>query len=159
MITMLLGGLWHGASWNFVIWGALHGAASRGDPHVAARAQASRSLTTRAWASVSSGPSSTFQFVCVAWVFFRAPTFGHATLLLGRIARLTGGTANVSPRVVLVLAAGLLLHGVPAGWADRLRERFVRTPAVAQGVLLAAAAYALHLAAGAKTEPFVYGQF
>ena len=158
MITMLLGGLWHGASWNFVIWGALHGAGLAAtrmwqrarkveEPH-------DESLGVRVL-----GTFLTFQFVCVAWVFFRAPTFGHATLLLGRIARLTGGTANVSPRVVLVLAAGLLLHGVPAGWADRLRERFVRTPAVAQGVLLAAAAYALHLAAGAKTEPFVYGQF
>ena len=101
----------------------------------------------------------TFQFVCFAWVFFRAPTFGHATLLLGRIARGTEGMANVSPRVALVLAAGMIMHGVPTSWTDRLRERFVRTPALAQGVLLALAAYALHLTAGAKSEPFVYGQF
>jgi hypothetical protein len=40
-----------------------------------------------------------------------------------------------------------------------LRERFVKTPAVVQGIVLAAAACGIHLAAGAKTEPFVYGQF
>jgi alginate O-acetyltransferase complex protein AlgI len=155
MITMLLGGLWHGASWNFVIWGALHGAGLAG---------------TRMWQRARPSPDDgaltravttflTFQFVCFAWVFFRAPTFGHATLLLGRIARATGGVANVSPRVALVLALGFVLHGVPNDWVDRVRERFVRTPALGQGVVLALVAYALHLAAGAKAEPFVYGQF
>jgi len=155
MITMLLGGLWHGASWNFVIWGALHGAGlavtrmwQRARPPGEGTV-AGRVLTT----------FLTFQFVCLAWVFFRAPSFGHASLMLERIARLTSGAANLSPRVMLVLALGMLLHAVPNGWQDRLRERFVRTPALAQGVLLAVAAYALHLAAGAKTEPFVYGQF
>jgi D-alanyl-lipoteichoic acid acyltransferase DltB (MBOAT superfamily) len=38
MITMVLGGLWHGASWNFVVWGTLHGRRARGDAHVAALA-------------------------------------------------------------------------------------------------------------------------
>jgi len=155
MITMLLGGLWHGASWNFVIWGALHGgglAATR--MWQRARGEGGGTGLARVVTTFL-----TFQFVCLAWVFFRAPTFGHATLILARIARATGGTANVSARVALVLAAGMVLHAVPTGWADRLRERFVRTPALAQGVLLALAAYALHLAAGAKAEPFVYGQF
>ena len=161
MITMLLGGLWHGASWNFVIWGGLHGAglaatrmyqrrpgADAADPQ-GAGGLASRVLTT----------FLTFQFVCLAWVFFRAPSLGHATLVLGRIARCTGGVENVSARVALVLAAGMVMHAVPRGWADRLRERFVALPAAAMGVLLALTAYGLHLAAGAKTEPFVYGQF
>jgi hypothetical protein len=101
----------------------------------------------------------TFQFVCLAWVFFRAPTLGHATLLLGRIARGTGGLTNVSWRVAGVLAAGVVLHVVPRGWEARARESFTRLPAYAMGVLLAIAAYGLHLAAGAKAEPFVYGQF
>jgi alginate O-acetyltransferase complex protein AlgI len=154
MITMLLGGLWHGASWTFVIWGALHGAGL-----------AATRMWQRARGAGRSGAGQivstflTFQFVCFAWVFFRAPTFSHATLILHRIARATGGAANVSPRVVLVLALGFLLHGVPNRWQDGLRERFVRSPALAQGLLLALAAYALHLAAGAKAEPFVYGQF
>jgi hypothetical protein len=53
----------------------------------------------------------------------------------------------------------MALHFVPKDWETRAREVFVRTPAVVQGLVLAAAAMAIHLAASAKPEPFVYGQF
>jgi hypothetical protein len=101
----------------------------------------------------------TFHFVCLAWIFFRAPTLGHAWLMLTRIARGTLGAPNLSLRVVALVALGLSLHAVPRRLADAAREWFVRNPALVQGALLAAAAYGLHLAAGAKAEPFVYGQF
>jgi alginate O-acetyltransferase complex protein AlgI len=155
MITMLLGGLWHGASWNFVIWGGLHGVAlaltrmwQRRSPSLAG---------ADAWAPLK--VFLTFQYVCFAWVFFRAPTFGHAALLLARVGRGTLGHVNLSARVVAVLAVGMAVHFLPRDWYLRLRERFVRTPAVAQGVVLALAAYAIHSVAAAKAEPFVYGQF
>jgi len=79
MLTMLLGGLWHGAAWNFVIWGGLHGLAliahkqwrrlrpSRPEP-----SQASRILA----------PAITFFWVCVAWVFFRSPDFATSAAVL-----------------------------------------------------------------------------
>jgi D-alanyl-lipoteichoic acid acyltransferase DltB (MBOAT superfamily) len=156
MITMLLGGLWHGASWNFVIWGGLHGVALAGT-RMWQRRFGEAGEGRDAW-----GPLKvffTFQYVCFAWVFFRAPTFGHATLLLGRIAHGTLGHVNLSPRVVTVLAVGMAAHLVPKDWYVGLRERFVRTPAIAQGVVLALAAYAIHSVAAAKAEPFVYGQF
>jgi len=155
MITMVLGGLWHGASWNFVIWGTLHGgglAATR--MWQRARPDAASSALRRAVAVVL-----TFHFVCLAWIFFRAPTLGHSWLVLERIARGTRGVVNVSPRVAALVVVGLSLHLVPWPWVHAVRERFVRTPAVLQGALLAAAAYGLHVAAGAKAEPFVYGQF
>ncbi|MEO8877618.1 MAG: MBOAT family O-acyltransferase, partial [Polyangiaceae bacterium] len=67
MITMLLGGLWHGASWNFVIWGALHGVALAGTR-----------MWQRAGHQVKLPPVLalflTFNYVCFAWIFFRAPT-------------------------------------------------------------------------------------
>jgi alginate O-acetyltransferase complex protein AlgI len=157
MITMVLGGLWHGASWNFVIWGALHGgglAATR----MWQRARAGRAHAN-GWLGSALAVLLTFHFVCLAWVFFRAPTLGHAWLTLSRIARGTTGAANLSPRIVGLVVLGLSLHGLPKSWTDAVRERFVRTPALVQGALLAAAAYGLHLAAGAKAEPFVYGQF
>ena len=155
MITMVLGGLWHGASWNFVIWGALHGV-GLAFTRFWQRARGDREGT---WGSRTWAGFWTFQFVCLAWVFFRAPTFAHAWLVLVRIARGTTGTANVSSRVLLVLAMAAATHALPTRWVTDLRERFVRTPAVAQGVVLAAVAYAIHLAAGARAEPFVYGQF
>jgi hypothetical protein len=61
--------------------------------------------------------------------------------------------------VVTVLAAAAVLHTVPREWETRSRELFVRTPALVQGLVLAAAAMAMHMAATAKAEPFVYGQF
>ena len=156
MITMLLGGLWHGASWNFVIWGGLHGVALAGTRMWQRRSHAPKAESD-AWAPLKI--FLTFQYVCFAWVFFRAPTFGHAALLLARVARGTLGHVNLPQRVVLVLALGMVTHFVPRDWYVRLRERFVQTPAVAQGVVLALAAYAIHSVAAAKAEPFVYGQF
>jgi alginate O-acetyltransferase complex protein AlgI len=152
LITMLLGGLWHGASWNFVIWGALHGVALAG---------------TRMWQR--SGRKFqippilavflTFNYVCFAWIFFRAPTFAHATLMLSRIGHLTAGTENISAKVIAALLVAGVVHFIPRRWENILRDRFVVTPSLVQGILLAAAAYGVHLAAGAKAEPFVYGQF
>ncbi len=156
-ITMLLGGLWHGASFNFVIWGALHGvglAATRMWQRARGEAEGGGGLAGRALSTLL-----TFQFVCLAWIFFRAPTLGHATLMIARIGRGTLGTANLARNVVGVTLLGVGLHWLPRGWVAALRERFVRAPAIVQGVALAAAAYGIHLAASAKAQPFVYGQF
>jgi alginate O-acetyltransferase complex protein AlgI len=160
LITMVLGGLWHGASWNFVIWGALHGGA------LAATRMWQRARGERDGASeTAGGPAAwlstvlTFQFVCFAWVFFKAADFPHAMLVLWRLVHGSWTLEHIAPRAVLVIAAALALHAVPRDWDARLRETFVRTPAVVQGLVLAAAALALHAAAAAKPEPFVYGQF
>ncbi len=173
MITMVLGGLWHGASWTFVLWGALHGVALAATriwqraraaiaptattlPAAAGRAQRGRVAggAARVLATLA-----TFHFVCFAWVFFRAPTFDHAWLALRQLARGAWSFEHATPKVAWVIAAAALLHVVPRDWEGRAREWFVRTPALVQGLVLAAAAVALHLAAGAKPEPFVYGQF
>jgi D-alanyl-lipoteichoic acid acyltransferase DltB (MBOAT superfamily) len=165
MLTMVLGGLWHGASWNFVIWGALHGGALAVN-----RAWARRGGRGRDDGSPKAGERSlavsdvaavlaTFHFVCFAWIFFRAPTFAHATLMLGRIGRLTFDAPNLGPKVLAVLLLGFVTHLLPRRWSHGLRDAFVASPAVAQGVALAVFAYVLHFAAGAKAEPFIYGQF
>ncbi|MBX3225532.1 MAG: hypothetical protein KF795_33815, partial [Labilithrix sp.] len=102
---------------------------------------------------------ATFHFVCFAWIFFRAPTFAHATLMLERMVKLSEGAPNLTPRILLVLALGLATHFIPRALYERIQGTFVRSPALVQGVLLAGCAYALHFAAGAKAEPFIYGQF
>jgi alginate O-acetyltransferase complex protein AlgI len=162
MITMVLGGLWHGASWTFVVWGALHGAvlaATRMWQRARARHAVYGALhVPRRWKRWLA-TLATFHFVCFAWIFFRAPTLDHAALALGQIVRGGWRIEHVTPKVVLVLAAAVALHGSPLDWKARLRETFVRTPALVQGLVLAAAAFALHLAASAKPAPFVYGQF
>ncbi len=160
MITMVLGGLWHGASWNFVIWGALHGAALAGTRMWQRWRDAARggpAPPSPVWSTIS--VFCTFQYVCFAWVFFRAPTFAHAKLMLSRIALLHGGAANLSPRVLAVMGVAFAIHFLPKNAALRVRAAFVRAPAIVQGLALAGVALCLHAVAGAKAEPFVYGQF
>ena len=161
MITMVLGGLWHGASWNFVIWGALHGVAL-----AATRMWQRRRGTTGGEAKPSSplvrafNVFCTFQYVCFAWIFFKASDLEHAKLVIEQIvSHPTWGTANLSPRVLAVLAGALVIHFLPKDWVLRARDTFVRAPAVVQGLALAGVALCLHAVAGAKAEPFVYGQF
>ena len=155
MLTMVLGGLWHGASWNFVIWGGLHGGAL---------------AVNRAWSrrSLAAGTTSlghivaivaTFHFVCFAWIFFRAPSFAHATLMLSRLGKLSFHAPNLAPKVLAVLALGFVTHFLPRRMLDRARDGFIGSPALLQGVALAVCAYVLHFASGAKAEPFIYGQF
>jgi D-alanyl-lipoteichoic acid acyltransferase DltB (MBOAT superfamily) len=160
LITMVLGGLWHGASWTFVIWGALHGCAlavTRIWLRARVSVRGARSGADGRAFSVST--LATFHFVCFAWIFFRAPTLAHATLTLEQLARGTWTMSHVSPSVSWVLAAAAVLHVVPPDWDARAREVFVRAPALLQGLALAAAATVLHLAAGVRAAPFVYGQF
>src|SRR6185312_3153169 len=155
MITMVLGGLWHGASWNFVIWGALHGAALA----FTRMFQRWRGPAKPTALGTAFSVFCTFQYVCFAWIFFKAKTFGVAVLMLSRIAAGHAGTANLSPRVLAVIAFAFVLHFIPKNAAVRAREAFVRAPALVQGLALAGVAIALHAVAGAKAEPFVYGQF
>jgi D-alanyl-lipoteichoic acid acyltransferase DltB (MBOAT superfamily) len=165
MITMVLGGLWHGASWTFVVWGTLHGAAlavTRMWQRWRAGRRRSRegffAWLAGAWGSLFA-MVLTFHFVCFAWIFFRAPSFAHAMLVLQQLARGAWHVEHVSTRVAVVVAGALALHVVPRDWQARVREAFARTPALVQGVVLAAVAIGLHLAASAKPEPFIYGQF
>src|SRR6185436_17803276 len=81
MGTMLIGGLWHGASWTFVVWGALHGVGLAAErfwherhPELAARPQ----TTWRRWRA----RLLTFHFVCFAWIFFRASSFDDAWAMI-----------------------------------------------------------------------------
>ena len=147
MITMLLGGLWHGASWNFVVWGALHGAALAG---------------TRMWqrafgggACAASAPvwrqlvailctAATFHYVCFAWIFFRAPTFEHAKLAVLRIAQGTLGTENLPGKVVLVLLGAFAFTVSPRGSTCRSGSASRRPPRGCRGRLAPLAAYGIH---------------
>ena len=75
------------------------------------------------------------------------------------MSKLTFTSDNLAPKVLAVLALGFVTHFLPRRWLHQARDGFVRSPAVLQGVALAVCAYILHFAAGAKAEPFIYGQF
>ncbi|MCC6595974.1 MAG: MBOAT family protein [Rhodanobacteraceae bacterium] len=155
MLTMLLGGLWHGASWNFVIWGGLHGAYLAGE-----RALLSR---WRAWHGahplvITLNVLVTFHLTCLAWVFFRARDLALARDLLGQLARPQWSTFDVKQQGTTALLLGALLLAQQLGASTRYKERIAAhdTMLVATLALVMAA---LILFAPSQGAPFIYFQF
>jgi hypothetical protein len=154
---MLLGGLWHGASWNFVIWGALHGAAL-GVTRLFQRSSLGAAVATRSWTRPLA-VFLTFHFVCFAWIFFRAPAFEDATEILQNIAAGTTFIPNLTPLLLSTIGGALAWHLSPTRWRDQYVDLFCRIPAPAQALLLVAVAIALWRIKGTDSVPFIYFQF
>jgi len=154
-LTMLLGGLWHGASWTFVLWGAWHGVGLavhrlwRGREREAAVIGFSPSAVL-SWAS-------TLLFVMLGWILFRCQTMADAATMVVKMAGVSGGTRwyHVESIVVLLLAVGLHAWTLARGeYAVR-----VRLDRAWGWALAAAAAIAVLLYAPFGTNPFIYFQF
>ena len=115
MITMLLGGLWHGAGWTFVIWGGLHGAFLLiNHALVAAGIRLGRGL-----ASLVAARTITLLLVTIAWVFFRAESYQGAMTMLAGMANLPASWAGM-PGAGALSALGVSFEAPPAGIRDRL---------------------------------------
>jgi len=156
LITMILGGLWHGQSWNFVIWGALHGLGL-----VVVRLwqirTGSKPAVSAAWRFASI--FLTVHYVAFAWIFFRAPNLETATSILARIASGTMSFANVSPGLWVILAIAIVVHYLPKNWYDVSVNLYVRAPFYAQAVALAALVIGLQYVAQTGAAPFIYTRF
>lgn len=149
MLTMLLGGLWHGASWNFVIWGGIHGAMlalhriSGGSP------RESEPVVLRQAPRII----GTFAIVCVGWVFFRAETLSEASEVLRSILTLNSGQL-LRGDLLLVATLGLTAIGLDLVQRSELRVGVsALTAAATTGVV------AIVVASGGQSVPFIYFQF
>lgn len=160
MVTMLLGGLWHGASWNFVVWGGLHGVYLGVERVLRGRFGHVELLSRRA-AQLALG-ALTFLLVCVAWVFFRADTIGRAWLVVSAmVGRVAPGRpthlADIELREVLTLTAAML--AAHAFMRSRALEQVVsRTPWWARSGALAIMLVLIVVMAGGE-RIFIYFQF
>jgi alginate O-acetyltransferase complex protein AlgI len=153
LLTMLLGGLWHGANWTFVAWGLYHGVLL---------------ALHRAWPWKDRGgiwlrpfsTAATFLSVSVGWVFFRAQTFSDAGTILTRMAGAPDGQVLVPLSVLLVATClAFILLGNLAGALTEGRKLWLRVPAPVMGVALACF---LALALSLMSEDgyaFIYFQF
>jgi alginate O-acetyltransferase complex protein AlgI len=149
MITMLIGGLWHGANWTFVVWGAYHGA-------LLIAYQANRVQWDRLPRFAAQGLM--LFAALIGWVFFRSHTFSMATSLLGKMFTPTQGALSEDPTtfvILIVIAAALAMRGPNAFDFNReFKLTWWRGAAIASafGVSLA-------LIAGGRESPFLYFQF
>jgi D-alanyl-lipoteichoic acid acyltransferase DltB (MBOAT superfamily) len=145
-VTFLLGGLWHGAGWTFIVWGALHGAAM---------------VVQRFWSAVAKPMPQwlawfvTFVFVNVAWVFFRAASIGDALALLSGMAGgrgFVGTTTAIAPCLLIGICFGLAICGANS---NALAEQ----PLTRRNAVLAVLALAAGLLSLSQTSPFIYFNF
>jgi len=147
--TMLLGGLWHGASWMFVAWGAFHGALLGLDRLLGLRESSHRAGQWLQRLVV-------FHAVCLGWILFRSPTVSDALEVMSSFARATSLPA-VSPWVWSALALAFATQLLRPEWKLGLRLSFLRVPGFVRGV---AYAVLLGLVANAQGDtPFIYFQF
>lgn len=156
-VTMVLGGLWHGANWTFVVWGALHGAALA--VHHGWRTLRNNPKPSELrWVRVLSA-AATGHFVIFCWIFFRADSLENAMLVLSRLASLTVSTANVSLPLAVVMAVGSLAHFAPKNWQSWSLDRYVKAPFYAQAAVLALLVIAIEYVAVTGAAPFLYTRF
>lgn len=152
MLTMLLGGLWHGASWMFVLWGGLHGSFLIAE-RVVRRARP-------AWFEASAPAPFltvvTFLLVCLAWVPFRSPD--PATCLAVITALVRPGLPSGSEWLALVVVA------LAVAWQWRMRDSSLEEVASrwsegARGLVAAACLVGVYMTSGGDSRAFIYFQF
>jgi alginate O-acetyltransferase complex protein AlgI len=152
MLTMLLGGLWHGAAWTFVIWGGIHGGALSVERWARGRFRWVHVPPWLAW-------FVTFQVVCLAWIFFRSPDLTTAFDMIGQITA-GGPSPLVTFPMVFFTVAAIALQAVPSDFWERGEAWLVARPVAAQGLAFGALLVAADAAVGQEgVAPFIYFQF
>ena len=157
ILTMAVGGLWHGMAWNFLIWGLLHGVG----------------LAVVRWGQVlrgNQGPSQagaarvlrilgTFHFVALGWIFFRAANLATARDILVQVGSMTVSFANISGGFCVVLAVAAAFHFVPDEWYQRCQDVFVGSPFYVQAAAMTLLVVAIQYVAVTGSAPFIYTRF
>jgi alginate O-acetyltransferase complex protein AlgI len=163
-LTMLLGGLWHGAAIRFVIWGALHGLAliihklfmslfKFKIKNIFAR----KSLNVFSWLL-------TFHFVCFCWIFFRAENMQTVGQVLNQIAFAFNGQIFMEfvegyPVVLTLLCLGFIFHFTPLSFELSMEKILTRSHLLVQAVILVLVIILVVQFRSSDIQPFIYFQF
>jgi D-alanyl-lipoteichoic acid acyltransferase DltB (MBOAT superfamily) len=169
MVTMVLGGLWHGASWNFVLWGALNGVGLSIDRFVhnifwPRSGNKNSPLRQTPLLLKVLGVIFTFNFITFTRIFFRSRTFADALAMIERIF------TNLNPRlffiwlqeyqvVAALIAAGYLLHWLPRKFKTGFEGFLQKSPVPVQALILAVVIWVVFQFRSADIQPFIYFQF
>ena len=161
MMTMLLGGLWHGASWNFVVWGGLNGL---GIVIFKLWSKVSPWGNKSKWYNRFIGILLTFNFITFTRIWFRSSDFIIAQQVLSQI------TSNLSFSVALdvltgyqwvfiTMLVGYIIHWLPTNWKEGYKKAFVRMPFFAQVVIAFIISFFLYQVLSSDMQPFIYFAF
>lgn len=186
MITMVLGGLWHGAAWRFLAWGAVHGAGMVAERGVASmksrfknRVSSSNSSSTSS--SINSGSTArgsrfgkwvakfaaillTFNFVSFSWIFFRASGMEEVRIMLLKIFNSFMPTEPIASikawgSALIVIFAGYLLHFLPVRVKEAYRGIFISLPLPVKILITWFIGLVLYNISSIGTQPFIYFRF
>ena len=161
LITMLLGGLWHGANWKFIFWGGMHGVGLAVD---------------KLWQKLTKGKLRnylvfrilgwfiTLHFVVALWVFFRADSFETAWMMLGQV--FTSFNWAILPTFfetrklfVLLLVLAVLIHAIPSSKFEKVEQAYIRTPFLVKVVAFIVLVQCILQIRSSDLQPFIYFQF
>lgn len=172
-VTMLLGGLWHGASLNFVMWGALHGIALVVHKMWMGITAGAKWVNSRWWRALM--VLVTFHFVIFAWLLFRnadvtckglflAGDWGNLGVMLTQIftnfhPELFVDVLTSYWHVFSLIALGYVLHFVPDRFSQRCKRAFVRMPVIVYALVLIVVIVAIIQVKTSEIQPFIYFQF
>lgn len=176
LMTMLLGGLWHGASLNFILWGGLHGIflcidkiwhalfpkaspltylPSKKNPNAATRS----SLPLRIFGAIV-----TFHLVAGCWVLFRAQSFGIANQVFTQIftkfqPQIFGQWVESYWAVASLMFLGYALHLLPDSWTDKSKYIVTKMPLIVKAIILIVLIFIVIQIKSSDVQPFIYFQF
>ncbi|MFP9118432.1 MBOAT family O-acyltransferase [Flavobacterium sp. RNTU_13] len=167
LTTMLLGGLWHGASLRYIVWGALHGIALAVHKiwieFFPPKKENEKTAAGMVWKVIA--VLLTFHFVAFCWIFFRARDFSIALGLINNIGKLTFEPEHWKAvilgykNVFILMAIGYIWHLMPNTVSDALRRTYYEMPFALKGILLGLVFWLVYAAASAGPQPFIYFQF
>jgi len=161
MITMLLGGLWHGAHFKFIIWGGIHGLAL-GVDKIKNYYFPSKSKKNKLFHFFN--VFFTFQTVCLAWVFFRADNMDAVNIMLDKI--FYGWDISLLPQMIiaykevfLIMLVAYVIHWLPANFKEIYRGWFIKTSIVLKVLIIVVIIFIIYQFHSAEVQPFIYFQF
>ena len=162
-LTMLIGGLWHGASWMYVIWGAYHGLLLAVHKALKPYWRLPDQLKGRPEIRLAN-MAVTFMLIVAGFVFFRASSLETVGTIATQI--FTDFHIDVAPQfvegymmIVAVMLLGLTMHLLPRSWSIGALAAYVASPVLWQAVLLAAVIFIVVQTRQSELVPFIYLQY
>lgn len=161
MMTMLLGGLWHGSSWMFILWGGLNGIGI---------------VVYKFWKKISPYENSalwlanfwkifiTFNFITFTRIWFRGESMQGTYDLLGQISgsfggQLIGQMVTTYWKVFVVMLFGYVIHWLPDALKIKYRDWFINTPVYMKIIICGVVVFIIYQSLSAELQPFIYFQF
>ncbi|WP_164156859.1 MBOAT family O-acyltransferase [Sandarakinorhabdus rubra] len=154
MLTMLLGGFWHGAKWTFLIWGGLHGLVLAIERLWREWRPSAAPFLPRPLAILF-----IFHIVLAGWIFFRADTLAGALAYFAEMAAMRPGITLTTPLMAGLIGLGMAIHFAPPALLPVLARRVAAWPAPLTGIAVGLAILAIDTMRGDGIAAFIYYQF